>query len=374
MSRRIRFIPEGGALVEVTCRALQSRLLFRPSPVLNQIIIGTLARAKQRHDKVRVCFFVGLSNHMHILLWVEDAQGLAKFMGYFQSKLAREVGRLTSWKEKIFGRRYQAIVVSNEEKAQVERLRYGLAHGAKEDLVERPRDWPGVHCVRALLEGEVLVTDHPKIPPCDHLKIPPSPPAEGGRDGQGERTRDACRGAWRCRGGVVARRKCLGSGTRVAGTGIEPEGNCTGVGSGYQDGSQVAATAVGRPAPAGSGAEPGCLGELSSRSGPGGGFQRRGSASRADGPRLRGLVSDGGALPSSVAGGGGAGSAVDRTVRDRPWPAGAGGLGVGVGVVGRAAGAGAPVRDGAGLQSADLRSRLPRGGVGVSAGRPRTGL
>ncbi|HEY4564975.1 MAG TPA: hypothetical protein VIJ36_18470, partial [Thermoanaerobaculia bacterium] len=156
MSRRIRFIPEGGALVEVTCRALHSRLLFRPSPLMNQIIIGTLARAKQRHDKVRVCFFVGLSNHMHILVWVEDARGLAKFMGYFLSKLAREIGRLTGWKEKIFGRRYQAIVVSDEEAAQVERLRYGLAHGAKEDLVDRPRDWPGVHCVRALLEGEAL--------------------------------------------------------------------------------------------------------------------------------------------------------------------------------------------------------------------------
>jgi REP element-mobilizing transposase RayT len=104
MSRRIRFIPEGGALVEVTCGALHGRLLFRPSPVLNQIIIGTLARAKQRHE-VRVCFFVGLSNHLHILLWVEDAQRLAKFVGYFLSKLAREVGRLTGWKEKIFGRR-----------------------------------------------------------------------------------------------------------------------------------------------------------------------------------------------------------------------------------------------------------------------------
>jgi hypothetical protein len=65
-------------------------------------------------------------------------------------------GRLTGWKEKIFGRRYQAIIVSDEEAAQVERLRYCLAHGAKEDLVDRPRDWPGVHCVRALLEGEVL--------------------------------------------------------------------------------------------------------------------------------------------------------------------------------------------------------------------------
>ncbi len=81
---------------------------------------------------------------------------LARFMGYFLSKLAREVGRLTGWKEKIFGRRYQAIVISEEEKAQIERLRYGLAHGAKEDLVDRPRDWPGAHAVRALLEGEVL--------------------------------------------------------------------------------------------------------------------------------------------------------------------------------------------------------------------------
>ena len=64
MSRPLRFIPEGGALVEVTCRALHSRLLFRPRPLMNQIIIGTLARAKQRH-KVRVCFFVCASNHMH---------------------------------------------------------------------------------------------------------------------------------------------------------------------------------------------------------------------------------------------------------------------------------------------------------------------
>jgi hypothetical protein len=44
MSRRLRFIPEEGALVEVTCRALHSRLLFRPSLTLNEIVIGALAR------------------------------------------------------------------------------------------------------------------------------------------------------------------------------------------------------------------------------------------------------------------------------------------------------------------------------------------
>ncbi|MGH9197081.1 MAG: hypothetical protein ACRD1T_15245, partial [Acidimicrobiia bacterium] len=31
-----------------------------------------------------------------------------------------------------------------------------LSHGTKENLVARPQDWPGVHCVRALLSGQPL--------------------------------------------------------------------------------------------------------------------------------------------------------------------------------------------------------------------------
>lgn len=39
---------------------------------------------------------------------------------------------------------------------QVDRLSYLLSHGAKENLVARPQDWPGVHCVDALLTGRLL--------------------------------------------------------------------------------------------------------------------------------------------------------------------------------------------------------------------------
>ena len=52
---------------------------------------------------------------------------------------------------------YQAIVISNEEGAQIERLNYLLSNGCKEGLVDHLRDWPGVHCVRHLLDGEPLV-------------------------------------------------------------------------------------------------------------------------------------------------------------------------------------------------------------------------
>jgi hypothetical protein len=155
MARKLRYLPEGGALVEVTNRTLHGRLLLRPSLELNDIVAGILGRA-QRLYPVDLMAFVPLSNHYHLIVWAETAQRLASFVGYFNSNLAREVGRLTGWTGKIWERRYQAIVISDEEEAQVERLRYVLAHGVKENLVARLRDWPGLHCVRQLVDGEPL--------------------------------------------------------------------------------------------------------------------------------------------------------------------------------------------------------------------------
>jgi REP element-mobilizing transposase RayT len=155
MSRRLRFIPEGGALVEVTCRTVQGRHLLRPSPQLNEIVVGVLGRA-QRLYAVPICAFVFLSSHYHLLLDVGNARQLSNFMRYLNSNLAREVGRLVRWSDGIWSRRYQAIVVSSEEEVQIARLKYIFSHGAKEGLVERPRDWPGLHVARALVDGELL--------------------------------------------------------------------------------------------------------------------------------------------------------------------------------------------------------------------------
>jgi REP element-mobilizing transposase RayT len=155
MGRKLRYIPDGGALVEVTCRTLHGRLLLRPSPELNDIAAGILGRA-QRLYPVDIVAFVPASNHYHFILRVETAKRLSQFVGYFNSNLAREVGRLTGWTGKIWERRYQAIVISDEEEAQAARLRYVLSHGVKENLVARLRDWPGIHCVRQIVDGEPL--------------------------------------------------------------------------------------------------------------------------------------------------------------------------------------------------------------------------
>jgi hypothetical protein len=66
------------------------------------------------------------------------------------------VGRLTGWTGKVWERRYQAIPISDEEEAQAARLKYVLSHGVKENLVAGLREWPGIHCVRQIVDGEPL--------------------------------------------------------------------------------------------------------------------------------------------------------------------------------------------------------------------------
>jgi hypothetical protein len=152
VGRRLRYFPDR-PLVEITTRTLQGRFLLKPSPGLREIFVGILARAASLYD-VEIHAFVCLSNHWHALVTPKDARELARFCCYVNTNLSKEAGRLHGWRGPLLERRYQAIPVSSEEDAQVGRLRYLLAHGCKEGLVARLRDWPGAHCAHSLVAGE----------------------------------------------------------------------------------------------------------------------------------------------------------------------------------------------------------------------------
>jgi REP element-mobilizing transposase RayT len=96
--------------------------LLCPSPQLNDIILGVLGRA-QREYPLEIVAYVVASSHYHLLLRVEHAKQLSDFMCFFNANLAKEVARRIGWKEKVWGRRYQSIVISAEEEMQVARLR-----------------------------------------------------------------------------------------------------------------------------------------------------------------------------------------------------------------------------------------------------------
>ena len=66
MPRLLRFVPER-ALVEITTRTFQRKLLLRPSPELTDIILGTIGKAQELYG-MTIHAFVFLSTHAHFLL------------------------------------------------------------------------------------------------------------------------------------------------------------------------------------------------------------------------------------------------------------------------------------------------------------------
>jgi REP element-mobilizing transposase RayT len=92
MPRPLRFIPCNG-IVEVTTRTLQGRLLLRPSPKLNDLILGVVGRAQEMYGMI-IHAFVFMSNHCHFLVAPTNAKQLSKFMQFVNSNVAREAARL----------------------------------------------------------------------------------------------------------------------------------------------------------------------------------------------------------------------------------------------------------------------------------------
>ncbi|MCY1078766.1 hypothetical protein [Archangium lansingense] len=64
-------------------------------------------------------------------------------MQYLRANLSKKLGRLVDWRGGFWERRYSAEPVLDDA-ALVGRLRYVLAHGVKEGLVEKCAEWPGL--------------------------------------------------------------------------------------------------------------------------------------------------------------------------------------------------------------------------------------
>ena len=81
-----------------------------------------------------------------------DEAQLSEFLAYVESKLAREVGRHVSWRDKFWARRFSAEPILDDA-ALLRCLRYIFAQGVKEGLVDRADQWPGLTCIPELVHG-----------------------------------------------------------------------------------------------------------------------------------------------------------------------------------------------------------------------------
>ncbi len=155
MSRKPRYLPYPGATVEITQRTIGGRFLLKPSPRLNALIAGCLARA-QKITGAAVHAVAVMSNHLHLLASFETVQQMSRFMCHFTTNVSKELGHLYDWPGPKFAGRYKSVPLSDEPEIHERRLKYLLSQGAKEGLVISPHDWPGVHSAKALTIGQMI--------------------------------------------------------------------------------------------------------------------------------------------------------------------------------------------------------------------------
>jgi hypothetical protein len=86
----------------------------------------------------------------------QSQKHISAFMNFVNSNIAREANLLLERSGHLWHRRYASAAVVGGERIEVARLKYLLAQGTKEGLVDSPLRWPGVQAAGALANGENL--------------------------------------------------------------------------------------------------------------------------------------------------------------------------------------------------------------------------
>lgn len=170
MPKNRKYYPHKAVLL-VTSRT-EEGLPLVPSFVMNFIVWGILAKAKSMY-RVRVCHFLFMANHFHMILVVEDPEHISEFVGYAKGEIAHGVNRLLGRRKKtVWAEGYDSPVILSS--CDVMRyIRYLYLNPARANLVESIDSYPGVSSWEAFKAGNYR-SKHKKLSrsSIDQLPLP----------------------------------------------------------------------------------------------------------------------------------------------------------------------------------------------------------
>jgi REP element-mobilizing transposase RayT len=113
-----------------------------------------VAKAQLNWPDIKLYGFAFMSNHFHLMLSGESRE-VSTFVGFIKRELSRRLGQKHKLSGPLWHSRFVSTALPTFE-SQEECLSYILGQGVKEDLVEHPCQWPGLHCARALLHHQPI--------------------------------------------------------------------------------------------------------------------------------------------------------------------------------------------------------------------------
>lgn len=144
-----------GKVYEFCFRAKQG-LPFPALLIINLIIKSAMARA-QRDNKLLLCHYVWMGNHVHIIAVVLDAKRCAQFYAELQKRITDCVKQLLGlenldlWEERPMG----ASLLNKD--TVIERIAYCYGNPSRAHLVQSINDYPGVSSWQAFSESKPTI-------------------------------------------------------------------------------------------------------------------------------------------------------------------------------------------------------------------------
>lgn len=144
----------------VTART-EHGLPLAPSYNTNFLINGILAKASSIYQ-VKVCHYIFMGNHLHMILVVDNPQDVSLFMGYVKSEISHIINlQLGRWKHTNWAEGYDSPVLLTAQDV-IRYIVYLYANPARAGLTSSIEQYPGVSSWR-MFRSEKHSARHKRI-------------------------------------------------------------------------------------------------------------------------------------------------------------------------------------------------------------------
>ena len=141
MARNRKYFPHN-SVIYITART-EVGLPLVATHIMNFFIWGILAKARSMHE-VKVCHFLFMYNHLHMVLVVDNPEHVSEFMGYVKGEIAHAVNRLLGRRQRtIWCNGYDSPLLLTPADV-MKYIRYTYLNPVKASLVDRVKEYPGV--------------------------------------------------------------------------------------------------------------------------------------------------------------------------------------------------------------------------------------
>lgn len=150
MPKNRKYFPHKSVLF-VTSRT-EEGLPLVPTHNLNFIIYGILAKAGTMYD-VKVCHFLFMSNHFHMILVVQNPEHVSEYMRYVKGEIAHAINLLLGRRQRtIWKHGYDSPILLTSDDV-LRYINYIYLNPVKAGLVDSIDDYPGVSSWNMYISG-----------------------------------------------------------------------------------------------------------------------------------------------------------------------------------------------------------------------------